>query len=174
MNSTSFAHDFAHALPARSLDDEYRQIERMYGPRTSWRFVRQTLSISDPPMLPNGSLAGPTKQYDIVTIRRQNGEMRDIYFDVSNFAGTWPDHAAGRILTGAEMNVSDITGAGQASDLTPPPSNKTGIVIAGAALVLAWGAWVVLARRDGEMPMTRTERRLAMMRSNPCGCQHGG
>ncbi len=108
MNSNSFGHDFTHAIAARSIDDEYRQIERMYGPRgTSWRFVRQSLSM--------GSDVNDARKYDIITIRLTNGQTRDVYFDITSFEGNWPDHAAGMILRGSEMNVSDITGAGQAA-----------------------------------------------------------
>ncbi len=148
--SNSFGYDHAHALIAGSVADEYRQIERLYGPREkSWQFVQQTLS-----MAPSTTPASDPRRYDVITIRLANGETRNVFFDVTSFVGKWPDHAAGRILPGAEMQASEITGAGQAAG-TQTRTNYVPLVLAGLAGLVAGLAW-----------------NRSVFRSNPCGCSH--
>ena len=193
MNGNSFGHDFAHALTARSVDDEYRQIDRLYGPRgRSWQFVQQALSME--PLRPDiAAFLGPdgvqacqqggdaldrwvrdnigrigpqgsiglcsNRRYDVVTIRLANGETRRVHFDITSFVGKWPDHAAGRILPGAEMQASEITGAGQAAS-SGPTSHLASLAFVGLAGFAAFG----LGRMAGYR---------GVYRSNPCGCRHG-
>lgn len=161
MNGNSFGHDFAHALTARSVDDEYRQIDRLYGPRgRSWQFVQQALS-----MAPSPNPSTDPRRYDVVTIRLANGETRRVHFDITSFVGKWPDHAAGRILPGAEMQASEITGAGQASGPSFVGLERLGTTVASIAFV---GLAGLVAFGIGQMAGYR-----GVYRSNPCGCQHG-
>lgn len=187
----SFGHDFAHALIARDTADEYRQIERLYGPRDrSWQFVRQALSMG-----PGGS----GRRYDVITIRmtprvsNTDPVTRDIYFDITSFMGgpnAWPDHAAGRILPGAEMQAADITGAGQAAGSTTSYGPTlafigfAGLVAVGLGLMAESGSIYRTTTRgrdcSGWDPKTRggwdqcdpKTIPKGARRRNPCGCQH--